>query len=174
MAGNAKEGCWISARDARYILGRSWTEPESEYDLPDARDPFARSASTGFRCVRYLCSGPLAEALTRPVESHPTRDYTKEKPVSDAAFRIYRSLYSYDRTPLNPVLETADNSAEYWRKERISYDAAYGNERILAHLYLPKKAAPPYQTVIYFPHMGSLEKRSSEDPEMVYLDFLIR
>jgi predicted esterase len=174
MAGNVREWCWTSTGDRRYLLGGAWNEPAYLCDARDARSPFDRSRIDGFRCVKYLNSGLLPDALTRPVENHPTRDYTRERPVSDAVFRAYRGLYSYDRTPLNATVESVDNDAKYWRKARISYSAGYGNERIIAHLYLPRNVSPPYQTVIYFPHVGALLERSSEDPYLVYLDFIIR
>jgi dienelactone hydrolase len=33
----------------------------------------------------------------------------------------------------------------------VTFDAAYGHERVIAYLFLPKNASPPYQTVVYFP-----------------------
>ena len=40
---------------------------------------------------------------------------------------------------------------EDWTAEKITYAAAYGNERAIAYLFLPKKAKPPFQTVLFFP-----------------------
>ena len=79
-----------------------------------------------------------------------TRDYAAEKPVSDEVFRIYRGFYSYDKTELKPTVDAVEES-EHWRHEKVSFDAAYGGERVPAHLFLPKNASPPYQTVVYFP-----------------------
>ncbi|MCK5208170.1 MAG: hypothetical protein KAQ79_09120, partial [Cyclobacteriaceae bacterium] len=47
--------------------------------------------------------------------------------------------------------------------EKITFNATYGNERIIAFLYLPKNVLPPYQTVIYFPGGGVLRGGSIED-----------
>jgi cephalosporin-C deacetylase-like acetyl esterase len=44
----------------------------------------------------------------------------------------------------------------FWRKEKITFDAAYVGERMIAYLFLPKAVKPPYQTVIYFPGAGAL------------------
>lgn len=63
--------------------------------------------------------------------------------MGDDGFRFYRSLYSYDRTDLKPVIESVDESSPYWRKERITFAAAYGNERLIGYLFLPKNAARP-------------------------------
>ena len=35
--------------------------------------------------------------------------------------------------------------------EKVSYAAAYGDERIPAYLFLPKNAKPPYQVMVVFP-----------------------
>ena len=35
--------------------------------------------------------------------------------------------------------------------EKITYAAAYGNERASAYLFLPTKGKPPFQTVVFFP-----------------------
>jgi cephalosporin-C deacetylase-like acetyl esterase len=86
-------------------------------------------------------------------------------------------MYSYDKMPLNPKIESEDRSAEAWTKEKISFDAAYGHERVMAFLYLPKKAAPPYQTVVYFPGSGAIYQRSSdafEPSQMSNLDYILK
>jgi serine/threonine protein kinase/dienelactone hydrolase len=172
MAGNMKEWCWNRSGDRRYILGGGWNEAVYMFVDEDAQSPFDRLPAYGIRLTKNL-GGPPAEALTRPIE-HLTRDFSKEKPVSDQVFSIYKTFYSYDKTELKPEVESVDDTPEYWRLERITYNAAYGNERILANLFLPKNASPPYQTIIYFPHAGAFEQRSSENMEMIFLDFIIR
>ncbi|MEN8161206.1 MAG: hypothetical protein ABFS41_14130, partial [Myxococcota bacterium] len=66
-----------------------------------------------------------------------------------------------------------------WTVERVSVDAPYGDERMVVNLFLPKTAAPPYQTVIYFPGSASLFKETSEDIDEYYeyplfLSFLVK
>jgi cephalosporin-C deacetylase-like acetyl esterase len=91
------------------------------------------------------------------------RDYSREKPVSDQVFQAYRSLYSYDKTPLRAVVESVTDKDEYWKREKITFAAAYGNERVIAYLFLPKKSKPPFQTVLYFPGSWALRIHSSND-----------
>jgi eukaryotic-like serine/threonine-protein kinase len=172
MAGNVKEWCWNRAGDRRYILGGGYNEAVYMFVDEDAQSPFDRLPTYGIRLMKNI-GGPPGEALTRPIE-HLTRDFTKEKPVSDQVFNIYKAFYTYDKTDLKPHVESVDDTSEYWRRERITYNAAYGNERILANLFLPKNATPPYQTIVYFPHGGAFDERSSENVEMVFLDFIIR
>jgi len=172
MAGNVKEWTWNQSRDRRFILGGGWGEPIYMFVDGDAQSPIKRAPNYGFRCMKPA-SNPVSEALTRPIE-HLTRDYNKEKPVSDQVFEIYKRFFAYDRTDLKPQVESVAESSEPWSKERITFNAAYGNERIFAYLFLPKDAQPPYQTIIYHPHSGALDRRSSTNVGMRDLDFIIK
>jgi len=140
MAGNVREWCWNETGARRYILGGAWSDPGYMFSSSDAQLPFDRSPTNGFRCAKY--TSPVGGALTAHVDQL-TRDYSRETPVSDETYRIYKSLYAYDRTPLNGAVESVDESSPYWRKERVAFDAAYGHERVPAYLYLPRNAAPP-------------------------------
>ena len=171
MAGNVKEWCWNQADDRRYILGGAWGEPSYMFTEPDAQAPFRRLATYGFRCAKY--PRPLSDPLTAAVGAL-SRDYSKEKPVSDETFRLYQNIYSYDRTSLNAVTESVDDTPKHWRTEKISFDAAYGNERVTAYLFLPSNAVPPYQTVVFYPGGYAFRSRSSENLSTQFLEFLLR
>ena len=173
MAGNVKEWTSNAVRDKRYILGGAWNEPSYIFRDGDALAPFDRGPGNGFRCVNLTVSAPLPESATGPIE-HLERDFSLEKPVSDDVFRIYKDLYAYDRADLKSTIESTDDTSPFWRVERISYAAAYGNERIIAHLFLPKNGRPPYQTVVYFPSAGGLMFRSFEGAELSYLGFVVK
>src|ERR1700741_136307 len=114
----------------------------------------------------------LATSLPAPV-ALAWRDYSAEKPASDEAFRAYTSVYAYDQKDLEAVVEKVDEE-EHWRREKISFAAAYGNERVLAHLFLPRHAKPPYQTVVFFPTGEAWLPRSSDYLRMSHFDFLMR
>jgi dipeptidyl aminopeptidase/acylaminoacyl peptidase len=175
MAGNVKEWCWNEAdRGKRYILGGGWDEPAYAFHEADARSPFQRHASFGFRCVRPIESNPAPEASLASV-TPGVRAYARERPVPDSIFRIYRDLYSYDKTDLNSSVESRDESDADWTKERITFDAAYGKERVIAYLFLPKHAVPPHQTVVHFPAAESIRVRSSAALiEIPRIDFLLK
>jgi len=173
MAGNVKEWCFNSDGSRRYILGADSTEPKYMYEEPDARPALDRSASNGFRLVKYLRPGPLPEAQTSSV-SFQSIDYRNARPLPDAVFRIYRGLYSYDQTPLDAKIESVDDSSPYWRRERISFKAAYNNERVIAFLYLPKNVSPPYQTVVHFPGSEAADFHTFTDLNLFNLDFLMK
>ncbi|MEX1246423.1 MAG: protein kinase [Thermoanaerobaculia bacterium] len=172
MAGNVKEWCGNEAGAARrHIMGGAWSEPSYVFSDPAFEAPFERSASNGLRCAKY--DAPLPEALTALIETF-SRDYSKETPAPDEIFRIYAGLYSYDRTDLKPVIESVDETSEYWRREKITFNAAYGGERVIAYLFLPRNAVPPYQTVIYFPESPALRFKSIETLGTRWFDFIIR
>jgi len=110
----------------------------------------------------------------RPV-ARPSRDFARERPVSDAVFDIYRRAYAYDRAQLHAVVEEADSSGADWVMQRVSFDAAYGGERMVAYLFLPRGAQPPYQTVVYFPGAIALVTRSSGTSlELDAIDFILK
>jgi pimeloyl-ACP methyl ester carboxylesterase/predicted Ser/Thr protein kinase len=172
MAGNVKEWCVNEAGAARrYIMGGAWSDPSYVFGDPTFEEPFDRSASNGLRCAKH--DAPLPEALTAPVETF-SRNYSKEAPASDEIFRIYASLYAYDRTDLRPTIESVDETSEHWRRERITFNAAYGGERVVAYLFLPRNAVPPYQTVIYFPESPAEQFKSIDILGTRWFDFIIR
>ena len=86
----------------------------------------------------------------------PRRDFSKEKPVCDELFDAYLGhvLLRQDSARIATVEQLADE--DDWKIEKITYSAGYGNERAIAYLFLPKKAKPPYQTVLFFPGSNAL------------------
>jgi cephalosporin-C deacetylase-like acetyl esterase len=172
MAGNVREWCWNAVGDRRYNLGGAWNTPPYLYQESDAVSPFDRAPINGFRTMK-LRGAAFNNALLGPVTSL-TRDYSRETPASDRDYEIYRRLYDYDATDLKSSVDSVDETQEHWRIERVSYAAAYGNERIPAYLFIPKGVAPPYQTVVYFPHSGGDYLSSFELAEMNYLGFIVR
>jgi len=173
MAGNVKEWCWNQASAGkRFIMGGAWDEPLYMFNDADARSPFERSANFGFRCAKYVSTGAAAKAAD-PVTLQ-ARDFNDEKPVSDTLFQAYKSLYSYDKTPLHAAVESSEET-DNWKREKITFAAAYGNERVIAYLFLPKRSHPPFQTILYFPGSSTIDTRSSTPlPEMDMFDFVIK
>ena len=147
MAGNVREWCWNASTGERFILGGARGDEDYMFVFPDTRSPFDRAPGNGFRCVKYE---EISADLTRPIELL-NRDYASERPVDDSTFVIYRNSYAYDQTDLNAQSEAVESGSQYWNKERVTFDAAYGGERVIAYLFLPKAGIPPYQTVVAFP-----------------------
>ena len=173
MAGNAKEWCWNATGSKRFILGGAWNEARYMFVDHDAQSPFTRLQTYGFRCVKEVAGTSLPAAALEPV-SFTFRDYTREKPVSDQVFAALKNLYRYDLGPLNPAEDPLDDSNAYWISQKVTFDTAYGNERMSAYVYLPKNTKPPYETVVFFPGSYAVYERSSKDLDFLGCDFVIR
>jgi dienelactone hydrolase len=170
VAGNVKEWCANAFGAKRYILGGGWNEPSYMFMDPDAQSPWDRLPSYGFRCARYVSAPPPEQRA--PVDLRHG-SYGDRKPVTDQVFEVYRGFFAYDRTPLEAAVESVEE-AEHWRREKVSYNAAYGRERVPAYLFLPRRARPPYQTVVYWPAGDAISLRSSADIRLRYIEYLVR
>jgi dienelactone hydrolase len=110
----------------------------------------------------------------RPVKKLE-RDFSKYKPVSDDVFRAYLTLYSYDKTPFDAKVEGVVGETADWREEKITYDAAYNNERMAAYLFLPKNVRPPYQTVVFSPSARVLDLHDSRNlGDIKFFDYVVQ
>lgn len=173
MAGNVRE--WVrnaTIDNLHFILGGAWNSQSYLYADPETLPDFDRSPTNGFRCVRN--TAPLSSSVTAPIKTMQ-RDFAKFKPASDDGFRAYRAMYSYENTPLDAKVEGVVQDTADWRKEKITYNTAYGNERMAAYLFLPKKVRPPFQTVVFFPSARVLDlKDSAELGDMKFFDFVVQ
>ncbi len=173
MDGNVRE--WVINANTTgdyFILGGAWGSPGYLYDESETLPGFDRSEKNGIRCVRN--SAPMPPGTLQPVRMLK-RDFEHYVPASDAVYRAYQVMYSYDKTPLNARVEGVVEQTADWRLEKVSYDAAYGHERITAFLYLPTHVKPPYQTVLFFPSARVLfypDSRSLGDLE--FFDYIVQ
>ena len=174
MAGNVKEWCWNQTGANRFILGAAWNEPTYLFFEQDARPPLDRSANNGFRTADYLGSEHAAlEASMRPIE-RVIRDYTLESPASDELYQAYLAQFLYDPTPLNVTPVATDDSSPYWIREVVEFDAAYGGERMTAHLFVPRDVPTPYQTVVYLPGSNATRQASSDRMGLSGIDLIVK
>jgi serine/threonine protein kinase/dienelactone hydrolase len=173
MAGNVRE--WVenaTGDNLHFILGGAWNSQTYLYTDPEALPDFDRSPTNGFRCVRN--TAPLSREITGPIKTM-ARDFSKAKPVSDEVFRAYQSMYSYDKTPLNASMEGVVQDSADWREEKVSFDAAYGNQRMAVYLFLPKNVRPPYQTVVFFPSARVLDIPDSRRlGDIKFFDYIVQ
>jgi eukaryotic-like serine/threonine-protein kinase len=178
MAGNVRE--WsASASDGstRIALGGAWSDPAYQYLFADVRSPFDRSAGNGLRCMKRLEKDP-STAVDAPLAPRRIRDRAAEKPVSDAEYAIFARFFEKRPVALEPRIESTDESSLHWIKQRVSFAAGYGNERMTALLYLPRNARPPYQVVIQMAGAATFYRRSSATEKDIfgwaYAEYLIR
>jgi formylglycine-generating enzyme required for sulfatase activity/predicted esterase len=161
MAGNVREWCLNRTGDGRYILGGAWSEPDYLYRGSDATDPNNRLLVNGFRCIRTDAE-LSAESLA--AVDNPVYDHRQDRPVDDDVFALVRQSFDYDERELDVREESAEDVPQAWRHEVVSVAAAYGDERLPIHLFLPLDVEPPYQAVLYFPPSSARFLRDSSNP----------
>ncbi len=177
MAGNVREWCWNKTEEGRVLRGGSWEDNTYEFGNERQAPPMDRSLRNGFRLALYHDSVPeSAFGLRTPFFE---ADYRSKSPVTDEVYKIYSEQFAYDKKELNSTVESRTENKEGWIHEIVSFDAAYGKEKILAHLFLPINTSPPFQSVIYFPGDASVWMPSSEGIESYYeftmfLSYLVR
>ena len=179
MAGNVREWCSNETPGGRLIRGGAWGDNTYMFDALSQAPAMDRSAKNGFRCALYPDIGKVPGASFEAVKVGEPVDYEKIDPVPDSIFRLYKDQFSYDPSALKARVDSRLENPGGWVREKVSFEAAYGGERVMGYLFLPHNATPPYQTVVYFPGGASEYQRSSEDIESYYefpmfLSFLVR
>lgn len=142
MAGNVRE--WVATptdKDRHLAVGGSWLEVSYQYKFGSQFTAFDRPSDIGFRC---MTKGDAVEA-------------------SDAEYAIYARFFEQSRVPLDVRLDSTDASKPHWIRLKVNYVTGYGNQRMNAYLYLPKSAAPPFQTVIFMPGSGVFDNKKPYD-----------
>jgi tRNA A-37 threonylcarbamoyl transferase component Bud32/dienelactone hydrolase len=178
MAGTVREWCWNETAKGRLIRGGAWDDNPYIFGNLSQAPSMERSPRNGFRCALYPDPKSLPAAVFQAVKPVESRDLYKEKPVPGPVFQVYKEQFSYDKTELKADIESRQEGPD-WIHETVTFDAAYGGERVMAHLFLPKNSAPPYQVVIYFPGSASIDQRSSQEIEIYYefpmfLSFIVK
>lgn len=150
MAGNVKEWLANPVGDGFAVAGGSWQDPAYLFSELGSLPGGAATPALGFRCARTTGPQTGSQGVDRLRLDAGTPVY---HPVDAFAFETLLSHYRYDRLPSNArgveVGETAD-----WSRERLWLDGV-GEDSILAYLYLPKIATPPFQTLVYVPSSGA-------------------
>jgi dienelactone hydrolase len=180
MAGNVREWCWNETNAGRIISGGAYDGPTYMFTQWDHLPSFDRSALNGFRCAIYKEKERIPETAFRYIQVEPTnsRDFASETPVPENTFRIYKNQFLYDKKNLNSVVEMKDESSDDWVMEKVTFDAAYDNQRMIAFLFLPKNASPPYQTLIFFPGSYAVSLKDFMSQAMghvnAYFDYILK
>ena len=175
MTGNVREWTATAIGDARIILGGSWNDA---YYIAGTNDtsapPEDRSPGNGIRLAATQDDPAVAARMRAPMTSHTTAaPVVTQTPVSNAIYAAYSRVFDYDRGPLNPSTEAVDTT-RVWIRERIRFNAAYGNERVLMHLYRPTAVAPPYQTVVFFPGWDTFWLDDIDGYVAKQVDFIVK
>jgi len=182
MAGNVKEWCWNETPAGHIIRGGAWNDPTYMYSDMSQLPSFDRSSKNGFRCVQYIDKENIPESafqLIKNIEGlygySGERDFSKETPVEDKIFEIFKNQFLYDKTDLNDKIEKTDSSNKDWIIEKITFNAAYGKDRIIAYLFSPRNASPPYQTLMYWPGVNATFEDSLIKSDWKWsIDFILK
>jgi formylglycine-generating enzyme required for sulfatase activity/predicted esterase len=156
MAGNVRE--WVvndAGQGQRFILGGGWSDAKYAFVDAYAQRPMDRSAINGIRLMLADPDDKIVAAASRPIPRAFT-DYKKVRPVSDAVYAGYQPQFDYDPGALDARVEVRDSTPEDWIREKVSFNAAYGGERMAIWLYLPRNAKPPYQATVIFPGSNAI------------------
>ncbi len=165
MAGNIREWCWNEGPQGRIVRGGAWNDAIYLFRDMSQAPPLDRSPRNGFRCALYLEPDKVPKSALEMTRVGEAPDFYKAKPVSDSAYQVYKEQFLYDKTDLSARVEWRKESSKDWIQEKITFNAAYDNERLIAYLFLPRIGVPPYQAIIYFPGWGATDHKSSVDME---------
>jgi len=179
MAGNVREWCWNESPEGRIIRGGAWDDATYMFENLSQASTFDRSSKNGFRCALYINPQKVPISAFQLAQVDVVPDFYKLKPVPDSVFKVYKDQFAYDKKDLNARLEWRNENAKDWVREKITFDAAYENERVIAYLFLPRNAKPPFQTVIYFPGSGAVYQKSSQNLDKYnefeyFLSFIVK
>jgi dienelactone hydrolase len=131
------------------------------FGIRNALPPFDRSPENGIRCVIYADPAEIPEEAKRSIR-YVRGGRSNLTPVGDSVFEVYARQYTYDRLDLNARVEHVDDDPRYWSRQTASFDAPYGNERILVYLYLPKATRGPFQVVVFSPGNYATTQQDSD------------
>jgi hypothetical protein len=145
MAGNVKEWVGNAAGDGRLVVGGSWEGPMYLFSQYAATPEFYSSPALGFRCAR---SGPGTDGDQGASAVGSLQVTPSYRPVDPATFRTLLEHYRYDRVGMTPAITSAVETPD-WRRERVLLTSA--TDSVLLYLYLPKRAAPPFQAIALVP-----------------------
>jgi eukaryotic-like serine/threonine-protein kinase len=173
LIGNVREWGATAVGEQRLIFGGGWSDLPSFATRPvNAAAPLDRSPSNGLRLAKTHDEPATANLARAPVQ--PVAPERAPLPsVPDATFEGYSRVFVYDQAAALNASIDASQTTRLWTRQRISFDAAYGNERMVLYLYLPSEGSPPYQTVLYWPGSPATYLRSIDEYGM-YLDFVVK
>jgi hypothetical protein len=178
LAGNAREWVYNLNVDTngRFIRGGGWNDYDYLFSQQlYSQNPLDRSVSNGFRCIQYMNGNPETEnpEFFKPF-SRAASNYGQIFHFSPSEFKALENRFQYDHTPFEEEIEYS-RSEKDWTRQKIKFKAPYGNEQIIAYLFLPNNSKPPYQCVLLHLGSGARASNSSEtDMPVDRFDFIIK
>ena len=109
------------------------------------------------------------------------RPFEKESPPTSQELASYLAHYEYDATADLKVQPIASDLNPEWpdcRHESVSIEAAYDGERFVIHLFWPRSASPPLETIVWYPGNAAFELDNINEfnrvGELTYIRELVR
>ena len=172
--GNAREWVYNATGVNRFMLGGGWNDlAYTPANLFYSQPPLDRSLANGFRLIRTQEPVQVAIRSRAPLPEQQVRDVLAEQRVSPEVLDSYKRRFDYDSASLDSRVE-ATEAARNWTRERVSFETPYGDGRMVAYLFLPLNAEPPFKTVVYWPGSNALGHNTIDEYPEVHYDFLLK
>jgi formylglycine-generating enzyme required for sulfatase activity/dienelactone hydrolase len=162
MHGNVSE--WSANANpagARWTLGGSWMDAIYSYSYATAQSPLERSPTLGFRLMA-TDGAEIPPALSGLMDVSRNQVALGRQPVSDEIYAAYAEQLVYQSGELNASEPVVIATTVDWVKQRVTVDTGYG-ERMNIFLFVPTRARPPYQALIFFPSVDVVQLKLSSD-----------
>jgi dienelactone hydrolase len=151
LYGNAREWLANPGPSGGWLMGGSWQDLSYLYSVAAPSALLERSTLNGIRVV-YGVGGATATAAAAPlVDLTMASARNKErKPVSDEVYADYQRQLTDRPGELHATAPEVLATTEDWIKQRVTIDTGYNKERMNLILFVPRRARPPFEPVVFF------------------------
>jgi eukaryotic-like serine/threonine-protein kinase len=152
LLGNVREWALNAGPGGGWVTGGSWEDPMYSYSSVAPVALLERSRLNGFRLVRNLSEPENGVALRAALDLTQGRrqDAALTKPVSDEVFASLQRQFAYSPGPLKATAPITMATNDDWIKQRVTINTGYNDERMDVILFVPRRARPPFQPVVFF------------------------
>ncbi len=175
LAGNVREWTTNAIGGERVILGGSYNDPYYVAGAPiTSAAPLDRAPGNGIRLADIKDPPELQRLAAAPVLIAPEEALVADRdPIDASVYEAYSRVFDYSRRPLESSVDDVSETRN-WARERVTFTAGYGEERVILYLYLPANARPPFQTIIYWPGWDTFRLDDVDQYFAKQLDFLLK
>jgi formylglycine-generating enzyme required for sulfatase activity/dienelactone hydrolase len=154
LIGNAAEWTTLESQGAVAVIGSGFRDAAWSYNFPQPADSLQRADDTGFRGMRYT-----QNSVTDPLPAFSLfNDFTASvRRVSDEEFGGIAHSFEYRHGTVKAanVILVSETESENWIRREVLIPTGHDSDPMPVFLFLPRRHAPPYQSVIYMPPADS-------------------